>query len=62
MAGKSVPLAGNAFTFTESFNIMNNLIQKDNIANWNDGGFNGKETLKNMAFLGILGGLQKIYK
>jgi hypothetical protein len=62
IAGKSIPLAGNAFTFTESFNIMNNLIQKDNIRNWSDGGLNGKETIKNMAFFGILGGIHKLYK
>ena len=59
--GKGLPIAGESFTFTESFNIMNNLIQKDSASNWNDGSLSLKENVKNLAFFGILNSIQKLY-
>lgn len=62
LLGKWLPIAGESFTFTESFNIMNNLLYKDSLANWNDGSLSMKENVKNLAFFWILNSIQKLYQ
>lgn len=61
LAGKGLPLAGESFTFTESYNIMTNLLYKDSYKDVFDGGVNLKENVKNFLFFRVLNVTQKLF-